>query len=91
MVRISSPLRASQTLMAALFPALARHRPSGLKQTQLTPDLARAFYAVHKARPFYSSLVDFMTSGPVVVSVLEAALTAAQPTAVSREIQARLG
>jgi nucleoside-diphosphate kinase len=32
---------------------------------------ARAFYAVHKERPFYKSLVEFMTSGPVVVSVLE--------------------
>jgi nucleoside-diphosphate kinase len=32
---------------------------------------AEAFYAVHKARPFFKSLVDFMTSGPVVVQVLE--------------------
>jgi nucleoside-diphosphate kinase len=42
-----------------------------MKEMQLTPDQARAFYAVHKARPFYNSLVEFMTSGPVVVSVLE--------------------
>jgi nucleoside-diphosphate kinase len=32
---------------------------------------AEAFYAVHKARPFFGSLVEFMISGPVVVSVLE--------------------
>ena len=32
---------------------------------------AQAFYAVHKERPFYDSLTDFMSSGPVVVSVLE--------------------
>jgi nucleoside-diphosphate kinase len=42
-----------------------------LKRVQLTEPLARGFYAVHKARPFYADLVRFMTSGPVVVSVLE--------------------
>jgi nucleoside-diphosphate kinase len=42
-----------------------------LKKLQLTEGLARGFYAVHKERPFYGELVAFMTSGPVVVSVLE--------------------
>lgn len=42
-----------------------------LRQIRLSVEQARAFYAVHKARPFYSSLVEFMTSGPVVVSVLQ--------------------
>jgi nucleoside-diphosphate kinase len=42
-----------------------------LKKIRLTESLARGFYAVHKARPFYGDLVKFMTSGPVVVSVLE--------------------
>ena len=42
-----------------------------LKKLQLSEQLARGFYAVHKARPFYGDLVKFMTSGPVVVSVLE--------------------
>ncbi len=42
-----------------------------LKMIHLTESQARGFYAVHKARPFYDSLVRFMTSGPVVVSVLE--------------------
>lgn len=41
------------------------------RMTQLTTEQARAFYAVHKARPFYNGLVEFMTSGPVVISVLE--------------------
>ena len=41
------------------------------KRTRLTVDEARAFYAVHKERPFFDSLVTFMTSGPVVVQVLE--------------------
>lgn len=42
-----------------------------LKMLQLTERQARGFYAVHKERPFYASLVEFMTSGPVIVSVLE--------------------
>ena len=44
-----------------------------LKLTHLDARLARGFYAVHKERPFFDSLVEFMTSGPVVVSVLEGA------------------
>ncbi len=36
-----------------------------------TPDQAGAFYAVHKGRPFYEDLVAFMTSGPIMVQVLE--------------------
>ena len=38
---------------------------------RLSQAQAEAFYAVHKARPFFASLVSFMTSGPVVVQVLE--------------------
>jgi nucleoside-diphosphate kinase len=41
------------------------------KRLRLTRDMAERFYAVHAQRPFYSSLVTFMTSGPVVVQVLE--------------------
>ena len=41
------------------------------KRLQLTQAQAEAFYAVHKERPFYRDLVTFMTSGPVVVQVLE--------------------
>lgn len=41
------------------------------KRLHLTQEQAGAFYAVHKERPFYGSLCEFMTSGPVLVSVLE--------------------
>lgn len=41
------------------------------KRVQLTQGQAEAFYAVHKERPFFGGLVEFMTSGPVVVQVLE--------------------
>ena len=41
------------------------------KRTRITRDQAETFYAVHKARPFFGELVDFMISGPVVVQVLE--------------------
>jgi nucleoside-diphosphate kinase len=41
------------------------------KRTRITRDQAETFYAVHKARPFFGELVEFMISGPVVVQVLE--------------------
>jgi nucleoside-diphosphate kinase len=41
------------------------------KRVQLTKAQAEGFYAVHAARPFFGSLVEFMISGPVVVQVLE--------------------
>lgn len=41
------------------------------KRLKLSAEQAGAFYAVHAARPFYNDLVAFMTSGPVVVQVLE--------------------
>ena len=44
---------------------------AAMKKLQLTRQDAEAFYAVHKERPFFTDLVDFMVSGPVVVSVLE--------------------
>jgi nucleoside-diphosphate kinase len=43
----------------------------GLKMIRLTKEQAGAFYAVHKERPFYGELVEFMCSGPVVVLALE--------------------
>ncbi len=46
-------------------------RIAATKKLQLTREDAEAFYAVHKERPFFNDLVDFMVSGPVVVSVLE--------------------
>lgn len=41
------------------------------KMLHLSREQAGAFYAVHRERPFYNELVDFMTSGPVMVQVLE--------------------
>ena len=41
------------------------------KRLHMTKDQAEGFYAVHKERPFFNDLVEFMTSGPVVVQVLE--------------------
>jgi len=46
-------------------------RIAATKMVHLSREQAEAFYAVHKERPFYGSLVEFMTSGPVVVSALE--------------------
>ena len=54
----------------------ARFEKAGLRivaqrRIQLSRAQAEAFYAVHKERPFYNDLCNFMTSGPVVVQVLE--------------------
>jgi nucleoside-diphosphate kinase len=54
----------------------ARLEAAGLRivaqrRMRLSPAQAEAFYAVHRERPFYRSLCEFMTSGPVVVQVLE--------------------
>jgi len=42
-----------------------------MKWTQLTKAQAGAFYAVHRERPFYTELVEFMSSGPIVAAILE--------------------
>ena len=42
-----------------------------LKLTKLTTDTAGEFYAVHKARPFFGELVDFMSSGVIIAAILE--------------------
>jgi nucleoside-diphosphate kinase len=47
-------------------------RVVGMKMKRLTRLEAEGFYAVHRERPFFASLVKFMTEGPVVVMVLEA-------------------
>jgi nucleoside-diphosphate kinase len=54
----------------------ARFEKAGLrivaaKMLHLSREQAGEFYAVHKARPFYGELVDYMTSGPIMVQVLE--------------------
>lgn len=55
---------------------ISRFEQAGLrivasKMVQLSREKAEGFYAVHKQRPFFNDLVDFMVSGPVVVQVLE--------------------
>jgi nucleoside-diphosphate kinase len=50
----------------------AGFRVVGMKMKRLSHLEAEGFYAVHKERPFYGSLVKFMTEGPVVVMALEA-------------------
>src|SRR5450432_2319447 len=47
------------------------YRIVALKLTHLSPERAGEFYAVHKARPFYGELVDFMSSGPIIAAILE--------------------
>jgi nucleoside-diphosphate kinase len=42
-----------------------------MKYTKLSAEMAGRFYAVHKERPFYPELVEFMSSGPIVAAILE--------------------
>lgn len=42
-----------------------------MKWTKLTAEQAGEFYAIHKERPFYGELVEFMSSGPIVAAILE--------------------
>jgi nucleoside-diphosphate kinase len=42
-----------------------------MKWTRLTKDQAGEFYAIHKERPFYSELVEFMSSAPIIAAILE--------------------
>lgn len=49
----------------------AGFRIVAMKLTQLTIDDAKEFYAVHKERPFYGELVEYMTRGPIVAAILE--------------------
>ncbi|MEZ4722931.1 MAG: nucleoside-diphosphate kinase [Flavobacteriales bacterium] len=55
---------------------LAKIQESGfyivaLKKTRLTPERAGKFYEVHKERPFYGELVDYMSSGPIIAAILK--------------------
>ncbi len=74
--RTLSIVKPDATAKGAAGEILRRFQAAGLriialKMVRLTEQQARGFYAVHKSRPFYADLVAFMTSGPVVVSVLE--------------------
>src|SRR3546814_9136848 len=65
---ILRPPRSTHT--DTLFPYTTLFR-SASKRIHMTREQAEGFYAVHKERPFFGELVDFMISGPVVVQVLE--------------------
>src|SRR5229473_1583466 len=70
---IIKPDAVAKNLIGAIY---SRFEKAGLrvvaaKMLHLTRNQAEGFYAVHKARPFFKDLVDFMTSGPVMVQVLE--------------------
>ncbi|MBS1759880.1 MAG: nucleoside-diphosphate kinase [Bacteroidetes bacterium] len=47
------------------------YKVKALKMLKLSAEKAGEFYAVHKERPFYGELVDFMSSGPIIAAILE--------------------
>jgi len=49
----------------------AGFRIVAMKKTQMTTNDAQTFYAIHKERPFFGELVEYMTSGPIVAAILE--------------------
>lgn len=49
----------------------AGFKVQAMKLTQLSRERAEEFYAIHKERPFFGELVDFMTEGPIVAAILE--------------------
>lgn len=70
---IIKPDAVAKNLIGAIY---TRFEQAGLrivaaKMTHLTRAQAESFYAVHKARPFFNDLVNFMISGPVILQVLE--------------------
>jgi nucleoside-diphosphate kinase len=49
----------------------AGFKPIALKMLRLTPEKAGEFYAIHRQRPFFGELVEFMSRGPIVAAILE--------------------
>lgn len=70
---IIKPDAARRNLTGAINDRIERAglRIIGQRRLKMSRQQAEGFYAVHRERPFFSSLVEFMTSGPVVVQVLE--------------------
>ncbi len=70
---IVKPDAVAQNLVGEIYRRFEQRglRVVAARMLHLTSEQARAFYAVHRERPFYDSLVEFMTSGPVMVQVLE--------------------
>ncbi|NOQ31978.1 MAG: nucleoside-diphosphate kinase [Helicobacteraceae bacterium] len=76
MERTLSIIKPDAVAKGVIGQILARFENAGLKiaatrKMQLSRQDAEAFYAVHAERPFFNDLVEFMISGPVVVTVLE--------------------
>jgi len=70
---ILKPDAVQRGLIGPLLTRLERRglRFAALKLMQISPELAARHYAVHKGKPFYEPLIEFITSGPVVVAVIE--------------------
>ena len=70
---IIKPDATERNLIGAIFKMIegAGLRIVGMKMLHLTKSEAEGFYAVHKEKPFFGELTEYMCSGPVVVSVLE--------------------
>ena len=49
----------------------AGFRIVAMKKTKLSTDLASTFYEVHKEKPFFKELIDYMSSGPIIAAILE--------------------
>ena len=67
------PEAAEKGLIGAILDRIEKggFRIVAMKKTQLSKKEAGTFYAVHKERPFYGELVDYMSSGPIVAAILE--------------------
>jgi nucleoside-diphosphate kinase len=70
---IIKPDAVQRGLIGPILARLERRglRFAALKLMQITPELASRHYAIHKGKPFYEGLIEFITSGPVVVAVIE--------------------
>ena len=70
---IIKPDAVQRGLIGPILSRLERRglRFAALKLMQITPELAARHYAVHQGKPFYEPLIQFITSGPVVVAVIE--------------------
>ena len=70
---IIKPDAVARDLIGAIYTRFERAglRIVGARMLHLTRDRAEAFYAVHRERPFFGELVDFMISGPIMVQILE--------------------
>ena len=77
---IIKPDAVAKDLIGAIYSRFAQAglRIVAARMLHLTRDRAEAFYAVHRERPFFGELVDFMISGPIMVQVLEGGNAVAQ-------------